>query len=168
MTVFIQLTRGFQAILDDEDAELAQLKWHAFDGKHTMYARRVLTRTKTRGPICFLLHREVARRMGLDIEGLLVDHRNGDGLDCRRHNIRVATNGQNMWNRGRTKKNRSGFKGVSWDSVNQKWRANIKYGGKVKNLGRFVTPEEAHEAYCRAAEKFHGEFANTGTPKETP
>jgi hypothetical protein len=91
-----------------------------------------------------------------------VDHINGNGLDNRKANLRLATVAENSQNARRRKDNASGFKGVYWDKYWKRWKAQIRYDGKCKRLGTFSTPEEAHEAYCRAAQDFHGQFANTG------
>lgn len=89
-----------------------------------------------------------------------LDHRDGvekgDGID----NLRIATQSQNMANTRKRGDNQSGFKGVSWDSTNKKWVARIRQPeGKYENLGRFIDPSEAHQAYCRRAKELYGEFA---------
>lgn len=62
-------------------------------------------------------------------------------------------------NTGKRADNTSGYKGVTWDKREQKWRARIGKEGKRKHLGYFDTAEEAHEAYKNAAPEYHGEFA---------
>ena len=89
-----------------------------------------------------------------------VDHRDTDPANNRWHNLREATHAQNMCNSGKQANNTSGYKGVCWDKQNEKWRAQIHYGGKCHYVGQFGTPEKAHAAYREAAEKYHGEFAN--------
>ena len=85
---------------------------------------------------------------------------NGDTGDNRIANLRDATFSQNGGNmRTPQQRNTSGFKGVSWSEGRKKWTTSIGVRGKYYNLGHFSTPEEAHEAYCAAAVKFHGEFA---------
>jgi hypothetical protein len=95
------------------------------------------------------------------------DPRQGDHIDlCKlnnqRVNLRAATRSQNQHNKGLQRNNTSGFKGVCWSSARQKWKAQIKSGGKKIHLGLFSTPQEAHEAYKLGALKYHGEFANFG------
>ena len=102
-----------------------------------------------------LLHRTVAKRMGLDLLNQ-IDHINGDKLDNRRENLRSATQSQNSMNS--RIKNKTGYKGVT--KTNQKWGAQIKVNGQQIWLGTFNTPEEAHDAYREAAEQYFGEFAN--------
>jgi hypothetical protein len=89
-----------------------------------------------------------------------VDHINGDPLDNRKVNLRICTHAENMHNQRLPKNNTSGLKGASWDGKH--WVAQIGFGGKVRKLGKFSTPEEAHAAYCKAAVELHGEFANFG------
>ena len=90
-----------------------------------------------------------------------VDHIDRDRSNDRWSNLRVATGSQNQWNRSRPRHNTSGFKGVSWDAQRQKWFVSIHQFGKQRNLGRFVTLEEAAAAYALAAKEMHGSFART-------
>lgn len=89
-----------------------------------------------------------------------IDHINGDRLDNRWTNLREATSGENHYNAGLSKRNRSGFKGVGLHRG--LWRAKLNHNGKCIHVGYFKTAEEAHAAYCAAARQHHGEFANFG------
>ena len=93
-----------------------------------------------------------------------IDHINRKRSDNRISNLREATAEENGRNSKKQHNNKSGYKGVYWDrSQNspKKWKATIRpFKGKVLSLGCFLTPEEAHSAYCAAAIKYHGEFAN--------
>lgn len=150
--VEIKITRGKVALVDDVDADLAAIRWQARPVRNRWYAA-----SATLG----YLHRVVARRAGLAIDDTGVDHENGDGLDCRRHNLRPADQSQNNCNKGPQSNCKSGRKGVSWDPVNRKWRADIRIKGRRFNLGRFADIESAASAYAAAAERLHGEFART-------
>jgi hypothetical protein len=88
----------------------------------------------------------------------MIDHINGDGCDNRLCNLREATKSQNMMNVGIIKSNTSGFRGVGWSKVSQKWRAYIKVGNKDIHLGLFKNIEDAKKARIEAAIKYHGEF----------
>jgi hypothetical protein len=162
MTIEIQLTKGQVTIIDDVDADLADLKWYAL-AHHSgrFYAIRMSS-----GPnrMMIYLHRVILERMaGRPLAKTeYVDHISGDKLDCRRENLRIATNAENLQNRGMQRNNTSGFKGVSWYRRDGKWHARIGFNGKDKHLGYFDTAEAAYEAYCKAARELHGEFANTG------
>ena len=94
--------------------------------------------------------------------GLYIDHLCHNILCVNPSHLRLATPGENMHNSCIPITNKSGFKGVSWDSQRSKWAAYINKNRKCYNLGRFDTPEEAHAAYCEAARRLHGKFANYG------
>lgn len=159
----IALTQGQYALVDDADyAWLNQWKWYAWWSEHTQtfYASRGIT-IKGRGHRgCVYMHRAI---LGLTRgDGKQADHIDPSRtLDNRRKNLRIATRLQNQANQRIRKNNRSGFKGVSWDTARQRWQAHISYNSKCIALGYFDTPQEGHKAYCAAAEKYHGEFART-------
>lgn len=90
-----------------------------------------------------------------------IDHINGDRSDNRINNLREASRMENARNRGANINSPSGLKGVSWSKSSGKWRARITAGGPENNLGFFDTAEDAHAAYCVAANKLHREFART-------
>src|SRR5262249_39337652 len=90
-----------------------------------------------------------------------VDHVNGDSLDNRRGNLRYSTRAQNNRNRGRTRANKSGFKGVSRQRGGGGFRAQMTRDGVVYYLGKFSTAIDAALAYDAAARRLHGEFART-------
>ena len=87
-----------------------------------------------------------------------IDHINGITDDNRLCNLREATQYENMKNRNKFSNNKSGFKGVSFDSYAKKWRARAGLNGRSYSLGMFLTPEEASQAYKAFALKHHGEF----------
>jgi hypothetical protein len=152
----------YVVVVDSVDAELAELSWCVRVDKNTQYASRAIWKDGKRRTE--YLHREVLKRKLerdlLPTEG--VDHIDGDGLNNRRDNLRVATHAQNLRNRGKNKNNKSGYKGVYWHKATKKWKAQIKVNGKEKYLGLFDNPEDAHKAYCEAAKELHGKFANYG------
>lgn len=94
-----------------------------------------------------------------------IDHINCDRADNRWANLRAATRAQNGQNRGANKRNTTGFKGVTYWPARKKYMAQIMANGVQKTLGYFDTPNEAHAAYCAAAAKLHGQFANFGAKK---
>lgn len=85
-----------------------------------------------------------------------VDHINGDGIDNRYVNLRLCDRGQNS--RNTPKLGAAGFRGVA-RTPKGRWYARIMLEGRHAYLGVFDTPEEAQEAYLKAAEEYHGEFA---------
>ena len=163
MTIEIPLSQGKVAIIDDDDLPLVSgYRWYAWKGPmaKTYYAQASIKRadgtwTKIK------MHRLI---IGLTDPDVKVDHRDRNGLNNTRTNIRACSHGQNMRNSGTRSDNTSGFKGVYFDKRRGKWAAQIVVNGKNRYLGSFITPEEAHQAYCRAADELHGEFANYGTP----
>jgi hypothetical protein len=96
-----------------------------------------------------------------------VDHWNLNKLDCRRHNLRLCSNGQNQANKPKAGgEYTSKFKGVDLRAINNKYRAQINRDGKCRFLGHYRTAEEAAQAYDRAAIAHFGPFARTNFPRE--
>jgi len=154
----IPLTRGQFAQVDDADFDwLNQWKWSAHWGRNKFYAARMENR-KT-----LLMHRVILGNLGC-LDG---EHKDGDGLNNQRWNLRPATRSQNSANRSKTVDNISGFKGVCWDRFAKKWKAQIKRAGKMFHLGRFTSTEEAAKAYDAAALDLFGEFARLNFPQNT-
>ena len=157
----IPLTKGYIAIVDDEDADLRDVLWCVKADKVNPYAVRGISQH----PQCkqMLMHRVILQRiLKCELqEGAYVDHINGDTLDNRRSNLRLCTPQQNMWNRRVMHNTQTGFKGVARNKRSKlnPWKARIRVSGKLVHLGCFPTPEEAHEAYKQAAIKYFGEFA---------
>lgn len=91
-----------------------------------------------------------------------VDHINNCIHDNRWANLRACSREQNMRNYKKPKNNKSGVKGVHWDSRSSKYYCQIGLHGKRKFLGYFSDIEHARQAYREAADKYHGEFKNYG------
>lgn len=165
--VGIPLTRGKVTLVDACDADLAAFKWCAAFSKscalHGMYSARRSIRDNGKKKTV-LLHRVILERvLGRQLEGHeLVDHCDNNPLNNQRGNLRLANANQNSWNKKKTVLNKSGYKGVHWVTREQRWHAEIFFFGKGKSLGYYDDPLEAHKAYCEAAKKYHGEFANFG------
>lgn len=152
----IPLTMGKFAKVDAADYDwLMQWKWQAVwrKGSAQFYAAH-----KGFGAGTHLrMHRLI---LGLTPgDGLQADHINRDGLDNRRINLRIASASQNNSNKGVSRINKSGYKGVTWQECRKQWRAYINVKGKRYELGYFATAELAHVEYCKAAMQLHGEFA---------
>ena len=88
-----------------------------------------------------------------------IDHINGIKGDNKFSNLRAATNHQNCFNKPKYKTNTSGYKGVTWRKDTKKWMAQIMVKGKHKSLGSYLCLKDAHNAYCKASEKYAGSFA---------
>ena len=96
---------------------------------------------------------------GEDPGQLLVDHINGDGLDNRICNLRLATTGENNLNRKRYANNTTGHRGVHPSGlIGKPYVGRIYHGHRTKVIGYFETAEEAAAAVDEARRKFHGQF----------
>ena len=84
-----------------------------------------------------------------------VDHINGIRSDNRWSNLRPATPGENLQNMKVDKRNKSGWRGVSWAKSMNKWQASIQVNRTPKHLGYFETAEDAGEAYLREQSRLH-------------
>lgn len=93
-----------------------------------------------------------------------VDHINGKRSDNRLSNLREVTSAQNSWNLSWMPHNTSGVKGVAWCSRRNTWRARIRHQEKDNHLGYFDSKEEAVNAVREARTRFHGAYANHGSP----
>ncbi len=143
----IKLTQGQVALVDDEDFDLLnQYKWFARRTETTYYAHNRALGDMHR----FLLN------TSKDIE---VDHKDLNGLNNQRLNIRSCTKSQN--NANRKCKNPIGFKGVYRCHYKHKeqWQARITVNKKRIDLGFFNSIEKAANAYNQAAINYFGDFA---------
>jgi hypothetical protein len=156
----IPLTRGLEAIVDDDDFErFGHFKWHAHVVYNGFYAARKLSSTKL-----LYLHREILPLP----KPMEVDHKNRNKLDNRKENLRSATRSQNAFNRApykiKSKPGASGFRGVRWYGRLKKWTAEIRSGGKLFYLGMFHDPAIGALAYDCAAIRLHRELAYLNFP----
>ena len=162
----IELTSGYITIVDDCDAEwLNQYRWRAsVSKKDSPYVIRFKSVCGKR--IAVLMHRLIMGSIvGRELTRLeIVDHINGNTLDNRRANLRLSTVAENSRNRGKTKTNTSGFKGVFRNKNDGSWYSIITVDRKGVFLGRFQDKIEAAHAYDRGALWYHGEFANLNFP----
>ncbi len=93
-----------------------------------------------------------------------VDHINGDTRDNRRSNLRIALCVDNQRNMRIPKHNTSGFKGVSFVTAKNRYKAQISINDKTKHIGYFDNPEDAAQAYDTAVRFLFGEFACVNFP----
>jgi hypothetical protein len=158
----IPLTKGYVALVDDEDYEsLSRFKWYAEedDGGKRVYAFRNVRDAVTRKRRTISMHRSI---LGTP-PGMDTDHINKNSLDNRRGNLRVATRPQNASNTRTLKPARasptSKYRGVSWTDRSPHWVAQIKMNGEHRSIGRFRNERTAAYAYDDAAYATFGEFA---------
>ena len=142
----IALTKGYVALVDDEDFDtLSRLKWHAIKAKDTVYG----VRRESSGKY-LMMHRFVLRINGMDKDGV-IDHRNRNGLDNRKENLRIGTHSQNCHNQKMHCDKMIPVKGVTWDKSRQKYMTGIHVEGRQIFLGRFDALDDAAKAYQSAA-----------------
>jgi len=91
-----------------------------------------------------------------------LDHVNCNRVDNRLVNLRVAGTVGNAANRRISRHNTTGLKGVSYSKEHKRWFAQITVRKRKQFLGYFDAPEEAHQAYLKAAKSAFGEFARAG------
>jgi len=158
----IPLTKGYIALVDDDDYErVAAFKWSALVIKekyrpriYGMRASEWNPETRRYGKYIYL-HRFI-----IDAPvGASVDHKNGDGLNCQKYNLRLATASQNSANNRRAV-GKTGFRGVTIDSGSP----IAQIAGK--RIGAFKTTEDAARAYDASAVEKFGEFARLNFPHE--
>lgn len=159
MSKQIKLTKGYHAIVDDEDFEwLMEHSWCVRDS----YPRARYALSWIKGKIV-CMHRLILMHHGLLEEGLVVDHIDGKGLNNQKNNLRACTHAENTRNRKGPFKH--GYLGICrCNSTKNPWRASIRVNGKNIYLGVFLTKENAARAYDAAARKYHGEFATLNFP----
>lgn len=138
----IPLSKGKAfAKIDDEDFEkVSEFTW-------SLSSHGYAVRNRPSGTI--YMHQLIA--------GYLPDHRDGDGLNNQKNNLRPTNHSLNAANHGpkRGKK----FRGTCWDKSKKKWLSAIFKDGKSYFIGRFNTEEEAARAYDRKARELYGEYA---------
>lgn len=157
----ITLTQGKETIVDEVLYEdLIVHKWYFNNG----YAvRKVLVDGKR---VNWKMHWSI---IGKPKSGLMVDHKNGNGLDNRKENLRVCSNQQNQWNRSKKKSTKTGYKGVNLfmvpnrkkDNFYKYFESKIVVSGKKIHLGLFKDVTDAAKAYDSAALEYFGKFART-------
>ncbi len=153
MTRSIILSNGMECLVDDEDfLALSAESWMSF--------------TNGKGGAFYAICRRTGKRMHRLLlsakSGQLVDHKNGNGLDNRRENLRLVNASQNNANRRKVRA-KSGYKGVvaCCGTHSGKWQALIKVQNKNHWVGRFSNPRDAALAYDKAAIRHFGEHAAT-------
>lgn len=165
LTRKIPLTQGKFAIVNDEDYDLAsRFRWGLLSCKNSDYAHcnMYMGIVGNKQKYCGMLLHDLIMRPP---KGKEVDHKNHNGLDCCKSNLRICNRSQNLANK-RKFNGSSQYKGVYLCKQTNKWRAEIRVYGKRIRMGRFADETEAAHAYDRVAIKYFGEFACTNFPRK--
>jgi hypothetical protein len=158
----IPLTQGKVARVSPVDYKrLSQYKWYYGGDKNPYAVRNVQT---PKGKRLEYMHRVI-----LEVEeGFDVDHRDTDGLNNCRYNLRKCTRGQNQINKSKQtgRKTTSKYKGVYFRKDIGRFVAEVIHNKKREYVGYFDTELEAGIAYNENALRIHGEFARLNIIEE--
>ena len=153
---YIEMGVGFPCVVDEADLPKIMItkNWRA--QRHRDYPGLVYATCSAKG-VPLMMHRVLVNAP----KGLTVDHIDGDGLNNRSANLRIATYSQNSANEVAYRNNRVGARGVTFVSRNktQPYKAEISSGGKRWYLGSYPTKAEAAAARIGAEKVLHGEFS---------
>jgi len=139
-----------QALVDDSDYEtVSKYKWGT--GKRSYNYPTARIDGKTISMHVFIMGK---------INDMEIDHINRNRRDNRRCNLRFCTRSENQCNK--TMRSKSGLRGVF--ALENGFRASIRLDGKVIQIGRFKTAEEAAMAYDNIAKKRDGKYAILNYP----
>ena len=137
----------FIKVSDDDYDELNKYSWSKRVSCSKVYAVSFINGKHV------YMHRFI---LGLTDKNIYVDHKDHDGLNNQRENLRISNSSTNQKNKrpyGSSK-----YLGVNWHIT--KWRAAINNNGKQIYIGVYDNEIEAAKAYDKFAKKYHGEFAN--------
>jgi hypothetical protein len=154
---------AYKILVSPEDEHfLSEYTWRAEPDKRTFYA--VATTRGGGKRTTIRLHRLIVEAR----PGQQIDHVNGNGLDCRRENLRLCSTRQNCHNKRHKLNGTSRFKGVSWSKRSQLWQAQININGKPTHLGFFTNETAAAMSYDSFALEHFGAFALLNFPQSLP
>ena len=152
----IPLSKGYSAMVDDEDFDsVSKYNWSAYKVGDTIYAARK-TSSKFGKRETVFMHRFI---MGNKKGDPRIDHKDRNGLNDTRENLRDVTGSQNQMNAIANSNKTSLYKGVFYRKENKKFRASIMLNGKVFRLGYFASDADAGRAYNKKAKELFGEFS---------
>lgn len=140
------------------EGRICDRKWQSHVKLHTTYAVVLLANGKSQREL--RLHRAIICARAGDV----VDHIDGNGLNCVRHNLRFVTPAQNSQNRMASRNTSSPFKGVTFHKQTRKWESHIRHEGHKRHLGLFADEADAARAYDAAALDLFGGYAALNFP----
>ena len=136
----IPLTRGYYAIVDDNDFDALSIhKWYCLTVRNICYAVRSVGKHKQQTHL--YMHRVIMNPP----ENMEIDHLDGNGLNNSRSNLKVSTHRENTQNRHHVKTSR--YVGVHWHKHSKRWYSQIMIGGVQVQLGSFRDELSAYNAY---------------------
>jgi hypothetical protein len=147
---------SYLVLIDGEDSEkINKYRWHYNASQTGGPYFRGWIKTEFGKRIHVYLHRYIVNAP----PDKHVDHINCNTLDNRKENLRLCLQIENMHNCKKSKANSTGYKGVTYNKRERKYKAQICINWHHVSLGTYSDPREAYEAYCKAALKYHGEYA---------
>lgn len=156
------LSQGKFAIIDDDDYyRVNAMAWHAYRSSHAKLDLWYAKHTIAHGDgtySCMSMHRFIMNSPSPLVQ---VDHKNNNGLDNRKENLRVCSITQNQGNSRKRKNTTSKYKGASWCERLSKWQAAIQHNRNRQYIGIYESEEDAAMAYDLKAISLFGEFAKT-------
>lgn len=159
----ILLTQNKTALVDDEDFEyLNRWRWYADKGYKTFYAYRFEYPFGNGERRKIYMHKCILN----STNNIKTDHKDGNGLNNQKLNLRLATHSQNISNSRLHSNNTSGYIGVYYSKTEDKFRGEVRLNGKRLLTKRFNLPQEAALSRDKLAIKLQGEFANLNFYKE--
>lgn len=156
-TITIELTQGKTTrISEGRAAEVFPYRW--FASRYNQGSYRAATNVREpKGRTLLLLHRLLTNVDSSEE----VDHIDFDPLNNTDENLRVVSHAQNQQHRRLQSNNTSGYKGVCWNRVAQKWGVRVWASRRCVTVGYFTDVQEAALAYDEAARRVHGPFVVT-------
>ena len=139
------------ALVDDDDYDLInQYKWSLHVKRYAITNVKIDNKQVTK-----LMHRLIMN----EPKNMQIDHKNHNGLDNQKNNLRIVTHQQNNMNAIKINKSSSIFKGVRLHKISNKWESRIQFLKKSYYLGLFKNEKDAAMAYNIKAKELFGEFA---------
>lgn len=151
----IPLSQGHFALVDNTDyRQLSKHKWTLFTRRDRQGNPMTPYAYRKEGRKTVLMHRQI---LGAGPKQQ-VDHKNRNGLDNRRKNLRFCTQRENNFNRGSKRGSSSQYKGVHWCTRSQRWIAKAHVDDKAHHFYQGLDEREAARAYNAGIKNLHGEF----------
>lgn len=156
------LSSGYIIEVDDEDAHF--LDEYLISTMQTKFGntRYAIVRDKTKRTYITLLHRLI---LNIKDKNIIVDHKNGNGLDCKKINLRIASKSQNQWNRRRSV---NFTKGIWFRKDRNKWHLRFLKNNKIIFEKLYATEAEAINARQELIQIHYKEFDGFGTEPIKP